>query len=30
VPVSNTMGRAVQLQLYLLWDWQDGKINEGW
>jgi cytochrome c553 len=30
VPVSNTGGRAVQLQLYLLWDWQDGKINEGW
>jgi mono/diheme cytochrome c family protein len=30
VPVSNTAGRAVQLQLYLLWDWQDGKINEGW
>jgi len=30
VPVSNTTGRAVQLQLYLLWDWQDGKINEGW
>lgn len=30
VPVTNTRGRAVQLQLYLLWDWQDGKINEGW
>lgn len=30
VPISNTTGRAVQLQLYLLWDWQDGKINEGW
>lgn len=30
VPVSNSTGRAVQLQLYLLWDWQDGKINEGW
>jgi cytochrome c553 len=30
VPVSNTTGRAVQLQLYLLWDWQDGKIHEGW
>jgi hypothetical protein len=30
VPVSNTAGRAVQLQLYFLWDWQDGKINEGW
>lgn len=30
VPVTNTAGRPVQLQLYLLWDWQDGKINEGW
>jgi mono/diheme cytochrome c family protein len=30
VPVSNIVGRAVQLQLYFLWDWQDGKINEGW
>lgn len=30
VPVTNTAGRAVQLQLYFLWDWQDGKINEGW
>jgi hypothetical protein len=30
VPVTNTAGRAVQLQLYLLWDWQDGKLTEGW
>ena len=30
VPVSNAAGRSVQLQLYLLWDWQDGKVNEGW
>ena len=30
VPVSNTAGRAVQLQLYLLWDWQDGKLTDGW
>jgi hypothetical protein len=30
VPVANTAGRPVQLQLYLLWDWQDGKLTEGW
>lgn len=30
VPVTNTAGRPVQLELYFLWDWQDGKINEGW
>jgi hypothetical protein len=30
VPATNTTGRAIQLQLYLLWDWQDGKIDEGW
>jgi len=30
VPVSNTAGRPVQLMLYLLWDWQDGRLSEGW
>ena len=30
VPVTNTSGRAVQIGFYLLWDWQDGKLNEGW
>ena len=30
VPVTNTLGRPIQLQLYLLWDWQDGKLTEGW
>jgi mono/diheme cytochrome c family protein len=30
VPVNNTRGRAVQLMFYLLWDWQDGRLNEGW
>jgi hypothetical protein len=30
VPVTNTAGRPVQLELYLLWDWQDGKLTEGW
>lgn len=30
VPVNNTSGRPVQLVFYLLWDWQDGRLNEGW
>ena len=30
VPVSNTAGRPVQLMFYILWDWQDGKLTEGW
>jgi mono/diheme cytochrome c family protein len=30
VPVNNTSGRPVQLMFYVLWDWQDGKLNEGW
>jgi hypothetical protein len=30
VPVSNTTGRNVQIVFYLLWDWQDGRLNEGW
>lgn len=30
VPVNNTDGRPVQVMLYLLWDWQDGRLNEGW
>jgi cytochrome c553 len=30
VPVTNTLGRPIQLQLYFLWDWQDGKLTEGW
>ena len=30
VPVNNTSGRAIQIMLYLLWDWQDGRLNEGW
>ncbi len=29
-PVSNTAGRPVQLMFYILWDWQDGKLTEGW
>jgi len=30
IPVNNTMGRPVQLMFYVLWDWQDGRLNEGW
>jgi mono/diheme cytochrome c family protein len=30
VPVTNTAGRNVQIVFYLLWDWQDGRLNEGW
>src|SRR5581483_122072 len=25
VPVTNTAGRSVQVEFYLLWDWFDGK-----
>ncbi len=30
VPINNTTGRNVQIVFYLLWDWQDGRLNEGW
>jgi mono/diheme cytochrome c family protein len=30
VPITNTSGRALQIGFYLLWDWQDGKLTEGW
>src|SRR5438874_3852121 len=30
VPVSNSAGRATQIEFYLLWDWQDGRLNQGW
>jgi hypothetical protein len=30
VPVTNTSGRQKQIVFYLLWDWQDGRLNEGW
>jgi len=30
VPVSNMAGRPVQLMFYVLWDWQDGRLGEGW
>jgi hypothetical protein len=30
VPFTNTAGRSIQLVFYLLWDWQDGRLSEGW
>src|ERR1700732_345593 len=30
VPVNDTSGRQVQVVFYLLWDWFDGRLNEGW
>jgi mono/diheme cytochrome c family protein len=30
VPVNDTAGRPVQAMFYLLWDWADGKLTEGW
>jgi hypothetical protein len=30
IPVNNTPGRQVQVMFYLLWDWFDGRLNEGW
>jgi hypothetical protein len=30
IPATNTPGRSIQVEFYLLWDWQDGKLNEGW
>ena len=29
-PVTNTAGRSNQVVFYLLWDWADGKLTEGW
>jgi len=30
IPVNNTPGRPIQAVFYVLWDWQDGRLNEGW
>lgn len=30
IPATNTAGRQTQVVFYLLWDWQDGKLLEGW
>jgi mono/diheme cytochrome c family protein len=30
IPANHTANRPVQLMFYVLWDWQDGRLNEGW
>lgn len=30
VPIEPTRGRDAQVVLYLLWDWFDGGLHEGW
>jgi len=30
VPVTNTDARATELMIYLLWDWFDGGLFDGW
>lgn len=30
IPVSHTAGRSKQVGFYLLWDWFDGGLLEGW
>ena len=30
LPVNNTAGRATQVVFYLIWDWFDGTMFEGW
>jgi hypothetical protein len=30
IPVTNTAGRPKQIVFYVLWDWFDGRLNEGW
>lgn len=30
VPVNNTTGRGTQAIMYVLWDFQDGRLTEGW
>jgi mono/diheme cytochrome c family protein len=30
IPVNDTMGRPVQVVFYVLWDWFDGGLLEGW
>lgn len=29
-PFTNTRGRTPQVEFYVLWDWADGKLWEGW
>jgi len=29
-PVNNTEGRGTQVAFYLLWEWFDGGLFDGW
>lgn len=29
-PMNNRLGRSIQVMFYLLWDFGDGRLNEGW
>jgi hypothetical protein len=29
-PATNTAGRSIRVMFYVLWDWADGKLTEGW
>jgi hypothetical protein len=29
-PMNNTAGRSTQVMFYVLWDWFDGGIRDGW
>jgi mono/diheme cytochrome c family protein len=30
VPMTDTAHRPIQIEFYVLWDWADGKLTEGW
>jgi mono/diheme cytochrome c family protein len=30
IPVNNTASRSTQVMFYLLWDWFDGGLRDGW
>ena len=30
LPVNNTAGRQKQVMFYVLWDWMDGGLLQGW
>jgi hypothetical protein len=30
IPVTNTADRQKQVMFYVLWDWVDGGLKEGW
>lgn len=30
IPTVNAAGRDPQVLFYILWDWQDGRLTEGW